>query len=152
MAREGLIEDPFPETFQWLLEDEHPDSNQALRFKKWLESSANKTPFWIGGNPASGKSTLIKSICTNAVIQEHLRRWSGDLRLLTCKVYLWNPGSIGQKSQSGLLRIMLYQLLFEKPDLCPLVASKQYKYFQLAGMDAPGPPEWTIEELWDSVR
>ncbi|RKL18461.1 hypothetical protein BFJ70_g14332 [Fusarium oxysporum] len=47
---------------------------------------------------------------------------------------------------------MLYQLLFEKPDLCPLVASKQYIYFQLAGTDAPGPPEWTIEELRDSVR
>ncbi|RKL18459.1 hypothetical protein BFJ70_g14330 [Fusarium oxysporum] len=95
MAREGLIEDPFPETFQWLLEDEHPGSNQALRFKKWHESSVNETPFWITGNPASGKSTLMKSICTNAVIQEHLRRWSGDLRFLTCKVYLWNPGSIG---------------------------------------------------------
>ncbi|EXK83448.1 hypothetical protein FOQG_12310 [Fusarium oxysporum f. sp. raphani 54005] len=111
MAREGLIEDPFPETFQWLLEDEHPD-----------------------------------------IIQEHLRRWSGDLRLLTCKVYPWNPGPIGQKSQSSLLRTMFYQLLLEKPDLCPLVASKQYKYFQLAGTDAPGPPEWTIEELRDSVR
>ncbi|KAI7760913.1 hypothetical protein LZL87_008125 [Fusarium oxysporum] len=45
MAREGLIEDPFPETFQWLLEDEHPDSDQALGFKKWLESATNETPF-----------------------------------------------------------------------------------------------------------
>ncbi|KAF5562297.1 P-loop containing protein [Fusarium phyllophilum] len=151
MAREGLIEDPFPETFQWLLENEHPDGIQAPRFKQWLDSAANETPFWITSNPSSGKSTLMKYICTNSVIQEHLRRWSGDLRLLTCKVYLWSPGSTGQKSQAGLLRTMLYQILLEKPDLCPLATSKHYKYFQLAGTDAPSPPEWAIEDLRDSI-
>ncbi|KAF5573226.1 hypothetical protein FPANT_12526 [Fusarium pseudoanthophilum] len=86
MAREGLIEDPFPETFQWLLQDQHPDDIQPPRFKQWLESAANETPFWITGNPASGKSTLMKYICTHTAIQEHLRRWSGDLGLLTYSI------------------------------------------------------------------
>jgi hypothetical protein len=151
MAREGLIEDPFPETFQWLLQDKHPDDIQPPRFKQWLEPAINETPFWITGNLASDKSTLMKYICTNPAIQEHLRRWSGDLGLLTCKVYLWNPGSTGQKSQDGFLGIMLYQILLQKPDLCPLVASKHYKYFQLTGTDAPSPPEWAIEDLRDSI-
>ncbi|KAF4452083.1 P-loop containing nucleoside triphosphate hydrolase [Fusarium austroafricanum] len=151
MAREGQIEQPFPETFQWLLEDQHPESNQPLGFKKWLESTTNETPFWITGSPASGKSTLMKFICTNAEVQKHLSHWAGDRRLLTCNIYFWNPGSIRQKSQAGLLLTLLYQILQQRPYLCQLVARKRYTYFQLAGIDATNPPGWTIEELRDSI-
>ncbi|KAK4151838.1 hypothetical protein C8A00DRAFT_45022 [Chaetomidium leptoderma] len=152
-ARERQIENAFPETFQWLLDDDDgPESGKSsarppTKFKEWLESQANEAPFWITGNPASGKSTLMKFICTQDQVQTHLRAWSGENRLLTCSVYLWNPGSSGQKSQVGLLSTIFHQLLRQRPDLCRVVASRRYLYFQLAGTDSPDPPDWTVEEL-----
>jgi hypothetical protein len=157
MARESQIQDPFPETFQWLLGDggsrsgEPSSIDQPTGFKEWLESATNETPFWITGNPASGKSTLMKFICTNTRVQTHLRLWSRDYRLLMCSIYFWNPGSSGQKSQVGLLRTILHQLLRQRPDLCQLVTPRRYIYFQLAGTDALEPQDWTLEELRDCI-
>ncbi|KAK4201027.1 hypothetical protein QBC40DRAFT_64335 [Triangularia verruculosa] len=155
-TRESQIENSFPDTFQWLLEDESAESDKSsarspTKFKQWLESPTNEAPYWITGKPASGKSTLMKLICNDNRIQTHLRVWSGEFQLLTCSVYFWNPGSLGQKGQIGLLHTILYQLLCQRPDLCRHVAPKRYIYFQLAGMDSPDPLDWTLEELRDCI-
>ena len=154
-ARESQIDNPFPETFQWLLDDQRPGTGGTsaagaptpTKFKEWLESQANETPFWITGHPASGKSTMMKFISTNPQIRPCLQAWSGEHKLLTCSVYFWNPGSLGQKSQVGLLSTVLHQLLRQRPDLCHSVASRRCLYFQLAGTDSPDPQNWTLEEL-----
>ena len=156
MARETQIQDPFPETFKWLFAEKtrvYGESTPAEMgdFKAWLESQVNDTPFWITGKPASGKSTLMKYICTHADLATNLRRWSGTLNLLTCRVYFWNPGVMAQKSQTGLLRTMLHQLLAQRPHLCRYVATKRYIYFQLAGTDESEPAEWTVEELRECI-
>ena len=154
-ARESQIDNPFPDTFQWLLDDQRPRTGGTsaagaptpTKFKEWLESQVNETPFWITGHPASGKSTMMKFISTNPQIRPCLQAWSGEHNLLTCSVYFWNPGSLGQKSQVGLLSTVLHQLLSQRPDLCHSVASRRCLYFQLAGTDSPDPKNWTIEEL-----
>ncbi|KAK4249242.1 P-loop-containing protein [Corynascus novoguineensis] len=135
-VRECQIESPFPDTFRWVLENGVPENDEhsarpPIKFKEWLESEPNETPFWITGKPASGNSTLMKFICNNSKVQTHLRVWSGD--------------------QAGLLHTILYQLLRQQPDLCREVAQNRYVYYQLAGMDSPDPPDWTVEELRDSV-
>jgi hypothetical protein len=155
-ARESQIDNAFPETFQWLLGEDGPDSGKPsarppTKFKEWLESQGNEPPFWITGRPASGKSTLMKFICTQNQVQTHLRVWSGQFELLTCSVYLWNAGSSGQKSQVGLLSTVLHQLLYQRPDLCHAVAPRRYLYFEVAGTDSPDPPDWEIEELRDCI-
>jgi hypothetical protein len=81
----------------------------------------------------SGKSTLMKFICTNSKARNYLSSWPGNLQLLTCHVYFWNPGSLGRKTQEGLLRILLSQLLSPQPHLCRVVARKHYLFYQLAG-------------------
>ncbi|KAH6845799.1 hypothetical protein B0I37DRAFT_381167 [Chaetomium sp. MPI-CAGE-AT-0009] len=155
-ARESQIDNAFPETFQWLLGDDGPDSGKPsarppTKFKEWLESQGNEPPFWITGKPASGKSTLMKFICIQNQVQTHLRVWSGQLGLLTCSVYFWNAGSSGQKSQVGLLSTLLHQLLYQRPDLCHAVAPRRYLYFQVAGTDSPDPPDWDAEELREGI-
>ncbi|KLU82378.1 hypothetical protein MAPG_01450 [Magnaporthiopsis poae ATCC 64411] len=171
-AREDQIQTPFPDTFRWLLgeggsegtesgsgseSDETGNSggpspaNHRTGFKEWLESTTNDTPYWITGKPASGKSTLMKFICTNTQVKEHLRRWAGELELLTCGIYIWNPGSSRQKNQIGLLRTMLYQLLSRRPNLGRLIASNHYMYFQLAGVGASNLPDWTVDQLKDAI-
>lgn len=107
IARESQIDHPFPETFQWLLDDPRPGTGGTsaegppppTKFKEWLESHINDTPFWVTGQPASGKSTLMKFMATNAQIRPCLQAWSGEHNLLTCSVYFWNSGSLGQRSQ-----------------------------------------------------
>lgn len=149
-ARESQITTPFPETFAWLLQD-GSSKTPSVGFKEWLESKANDTPFWITGKPASGKSTLMKYICNHPRVEQHLRAWSGEFQLLTCSVYFWNPGSSGQKSQLGLLRTLLYQLLQQRPDLYRHIVSTRYLYFQLAGRGSPDRPDWTHNELQDCL-
>ncbi|KAL8404198.1 hypothetical protein RB594_009164 [Gaeumannomyces avenae] len=168
MARENQVKEPFPTTLKWLMDDADlvngtPSSSigstplsssaqqdtrhtQGHGFKAWLQSPDNGSPFWITGKPASGKSTIMKYICTNPKVEASLRQWAGDLELLTCSAYFWNPGSSEQKSQAGLLRTMLHQLLGQRLDLCSLVTPERYMYFGLAGTNAPS-PDWTIKEL-----
>jgi len=153
-ARESQIQTPFPDTFKWLLEDQPPNKGTGdaiapppTKFKEWLESQANEDPFWVTGIPASGKSTLMKFTATNPNVRQHLEAWSGEVPLLMCSVYFWNLGSSSQKSQTGLLSTILYQLLSQRPDLCRHATLTRYRYFQLAGPDAPHPPPWTLEEL-----
>ena len=151
-ARESQIKDPFPDTFQWLLGEGDSEAREPTGFEEWLESMDDgKTPFWITGKPASGKSTLMKFICTNPKVKSHLLRWSGELPLLRASVYFWNPGSLAQKTQEGLLRTILSQLLAQQPELCRIVAPKHYLYYQLAGAEAHGIPEWTADGLQESI-
>jgi hypothetical protein len=153
-VREGQIKEPFPDTFKWLLKDETPEesSRPSVRFREWLESKVVENPFWITGKPASGKSTLMKSICNEPQVQKHLAVWSGEFRLLTCRAYFWYPGSSEQKSQLGLLRTLLSQLLHQRRDLCRHIVARRYLYFHLAGVDAPDPPkDWTLDEIQDLI-
>ncbi|KAK4184405.1 hypothetical protein QBC35DRAFT_534999 [Podospora australis] len=157
-ARENQIETPFPKTFQWLLDNGdvgngsvQSSGRSPKRFKEWLESQDNETPFWITGKPASGKSTLLKFICKDPQVETHLQVWSGQSRLLLCSVYFWNPGSSEQKSQVGLLHSLLHQLVRQRPDLCRVAIPRRHFYFQLTGADAIDPPAWTLNELGDSI-
>ena len=151
-AREGQIKDPFPDTFQWLLAYKNVEASarQPTDFKEWLISEADELPFWITGKPASGKSTLMKFICNEPQVQNYLETWSGKSCLLTCSAYFWYPGSPEQKSQPGLLKTLLSQLLRQRFDLCRQITARRYSYFQLAGMDSPA-PDWTLEELKDAI-
>jgi len=151
ILRENQIEQAFPETFQWLLHDDQTNERHTTTFKDWIESDTCETPFWITGIPASGKSTLMKFICTDPSVWQCLQSWAGELPLLMCRVYFWNPGSMGQKSQEGLMKNLLHQLLDQLQDLCPVIASRRYLYFQLAGRDALDPPNWTEEALREAI-
>ncbi|KAK1753868.1 P-loop containing nucleoside triphosphate hydrolase [Echria macrotheca] len=149
-ARRTQIKDPFPETFQWLLTPESDGSREPTGFQTWLESEETRTPFWVTGVPASGKSTLMKFICTNDQVGAHLARWAGQLPLFVCSAFLWNPGTTEQKTQSGLLRTILYQLLEKQPDLWKVASPKRHLYYDLAG-SRPWQPYWSVEELRRSI-
>ncbi|KAL8369788.1 hypothetical protein RB595_000226 [Gaeumannomyces hyphopodioides] len=158
VARKSQIKSPFPETFQWLLGNHTstsggaslPQDNPQTGFTKWL-AAFEDTPFWITGKPASGKSTLMKFICTDPRVKEGLKVWSGRLQLVVCDIYIWNAGFSRQKDQLGLLRTILYQILLQEPELCHHVAPKHYLYFQLPVESIPDPPDWTVDQLRDAI-
>ncbi|TLD09359.1 uncharacterized protein PgNI_07282 [Pyricularia grisea] len=157
-ARRNQVEEPFPNTFQWLMADPSQNDDESSEpraeptgFKEWLESPTNESPFWITGIPASGKSTLMKFICTHPDVRGHLQKWCNRRQLVTCNVYLWNAGTTFQKTQTGLLRTIVHEILAKKLDFCRIASPERYIYYQMAGSGVPAPPDWSVQELQGAI-
>jgi hypothetical protein len=80
--------------------------------------------FWIRGKAGSGKSTLMKFLCTDPRTIPHLRIWAEDKKLVFGKYFFWSAGTPLQKSREGLLRLLLFDILNERPEFSPLVEMK----------------------------
>lgn len=83
------------------------------------------------------------------MIRQHLTVWTGEQTLIIPSFFFWNAGRIVlQKSQEGLLRSMLYQVLRR----CPALISKAFPghwYPYISGGLSPGSSSQflTISEL-----
>jgi hypothetical protein len=102
------------QTLSWIYDSEVDQDNSAT-FVQWLSSDDDL--YWISGRPGSGKSTLMKFLYTHDATKEHLTRWAGGDEVLIAEYFFWNAGKNElQKSQEGLLRSLIYQLLRKQPD------------------------------------
>ena len=136
-CRQEQIADAHRKTFQWIFDASPSAFRPWDNFVEWLENGEGT--YWINGKMGSGKSTLMSYICQDARTSAALAKWGG-IRVITPQFFFWNPGSHLQKSIEGLLRSLIYQILQERPDLAPLVASE-------------GPLEtWTDRRLHTSFR
>ncbi|KAI1744668.1 hypothetical protein F4680DRAFT_405708 [Xylaria scruposa] len=141
------VEDAHPKTFDWIFcKSTKTDSSlntpkRKVKFQTWLETEHGI--FWIYGKPGCGKSTLMKFLCNSPKTVDSLRVWAGHKRLIIAKFYFWHSGSTLQKSQEGLLRSILFEILRQCPDLIS-VASQATD--SLSRLD---PGEWSLELLLD---
>lgn len=113
------------------------DGDMGCDFKEWLEevtvqgehshvlndSTARGSLYWISGLPGSGKSTLLSFLCSHPRTHQILSTWAtrptgsslshsgGATSLQMAKFFCWISGSKEQRSISGCLRTILYQLL-----------------------------------------
>ncbi|KAE8453239.1 hypothetical protein EG329_011306 [Mollisiaceae sp. DMI_Dod_QoI] len=119
--RQVAIRPPHTNTFSWIFQDGSvavPESGSKVRFGDWLKSESNL--FWISGKPGSGKSTLMKYLYSHRETGKCLDEWAQDYQLITASYFFWSAGRIAmQKSQEGLLRSVLYQILRKSPELIP---------------------------------
>jgi hypothetical protein len=58
----------------------------------------------------------MKFVSDHPKTKEALRAWAGGEALHTASFYFWNQGFELQKSQKGLLRTLLFQILSKTPD------------------------------------
>ncbi|KAL9118898.1 MAG: hypothetical protein Q9187_004547 [Circinaria calcarea] len=131
------------QTFEWIFEDSDDSPLPKTHFKMWLRSQNGI--YWISGKAGSGKSTLIKFLCTHPRTREYLQQWAGpDMTLIVADWYFWSSGSPMQRSQEGLLQSLLYQILIKCPELIPIVCSTRWG--DNSAYDARNEP-WTREEL-----
>lgn len=92
----------------------------------WLEGDNNE-PFIITGKPGSGKSTFMKFIASHERTRLSLTSWAGSNRILSASFYFWSSGSSPmQRSQEGLLRCLLYEILSQAPELIPIAVPKRW--------------------------
>ncbi|ORX92514.1 hypothetical protein BCR34DRAFT_608794 [Clohesyomyces aquaticus] len=104
--RHSKIAEAHPNTFRQVF---------ASRLRPWLES---KDPiFWISGKAGSGKSTLMKYLIHNHETEVYLKSWAGNLGLIMSSYFFWINGTEIQRSQEGLIRSILYDILRRYPQL-----------------------------------
>jgi hypothetical protein len=115
------------------------DSTKAS-FCRWLHG--NDKLFWICGKAASGKSTLMRKICRDRRLGDHLNQWAPEGAVTIAKMFFTAEGTELQRSQEGLLRSLLYQALKE-----PTLAAQVLNPHLSKTADDNGKFSWTLAEL-----
>ncbi|KAN0113338.1 hypothetical protein V8E51_006289 [Hyaloscypha variabilis] len=134
------IPEAYTATLQWVLKPSSP--GHPINFIDWLEDPSQSQPYWIGGKPGSGKSTLMKFIHEHPTMKASLRRWAGSDTLITASFFFWLYGTEMQKSQEGLLKTLLYEILRQCPNLIQTCLPHRY------GSSLQHP--WTRSELLEA--
>ncbi|KAI4234886.1 MAG: hypothetical protein LQ349_003513 [Xanthoria aureola] len=124
VAREEQISDAFEGTCRWIFDssdDQESNSRPWSNFRKWLETETGV--YWISGKPGSGKSTLMKYIVKSERTPQLLAEWEKGTDLIVVSFFFWSAGMALQKSCTGLLRSLLYQIATQWPALADLAVS-----------------------------
>lgn len=119
-SRHELISKEHSNTFSWIF-----DEGSSTKFVRWLKREDGV--YWVSGKPGSGKSTLIKFVAEHEQTKSYLKEWAGDKKLVIANFYFWNASTHqSQKSQRGLLRTILYQILRQCPELIQMAYRDQW--------------------------
>ncbi|KAI0450411.1 hypothetical protein F5B21DRAFT_517507 [Xylaria acuta] len=115
--RKGTILDAHKTTFEWVWQDENRDEETPWDdLNGWLERGGGC--YWLSGKAGSGKSSLMRYLEQDPRTQTSLECWTGAKELIIASFYFWYAGSELQKSQIGLLRSLLHDILSARPDWC----------------------------------
>ncbi|CZR70076.1 uncharacterized protein PAC_19977 [Phialocephala subalpina] len=133
-SRYEAVLEAYPETFEWVFQSSVQEQLSWSNLSDWLQTGTGV--YWINGKAGSGKSTLMKHIFDDARTQQYLTAWAEDAKLspnapeigplCIASFFFWNSGSSEQKSQTGLLRCLLHQILLKIPELIPIAFPAQY--------------------------
>lgn len=103
---------PYPDRDNEILQEELTKKATVRdNFTTWLRSGAGV--FHILGKAGSGKSTLMKFLCSHEQTQEELRVWAGEeKKLVFARFYFWKSSNNNmQMSLPGLHRSILFETL-----------------------------------------
>jgi hypothetical protein len=157
---ESIVE-AYPETFDWVFRESTEEQRSWSNFSNWLESGSGV--YWINGKAGSGKSTLMKHIFDDSRTRRHLEAWAqkstegcDSAPLCLATFFFWNSGDPSQKSQPGLLRALLVQVLKLCPDLIPIIAPHYWERGYSAIITGKGfggsDPTWNLRQLIDAFK
>jgi hypothetical protein len=140
-------------TFQWIFEDETNIKRPWSNFMHWL--TQENGIYWVNGKAGSGKSTLMRHIYDNPHTREALKEWAGDTQLIVSEWFFWNTGSLDQRSQTGLLRGLLYSALSQCKSLIPVVLFEHWKLRVPRStriIQALPPISWSLSKLKEAFN
>ncbi|GLB08902.1 hypothetical protein AtubIFM57258_004811 [Aspergillus tubingensis] len=141
-------------TFAWVFKQdtELVKALPPVNLVDWLRHDNGL--YWISGKPGSGKSTFMKFLAGHEQTQQHLRTWSGDNKLVLASFYFWSAAKDSlQKSQTGLLRSILYQILRQCPELIRVAFPGQWSQsiFSVTSLAATPFSNAELLEAFDKV-
>lgn len=117
-AREDEVVEAFEGTCRWVFDppmDKKKNAPKWHNFRQWLE--AGKAVYWISGKPGSGKSTLMKYIVDEPRTARYLSEWERDTELIIVSFFFKDLGTELQKSVTGLLRSVIWQITRHWPGM-----------------------------------
>ncbi|KAL8960997.1 MAG: hypothetical protein Q9193_002384 [Seirophora villosa] len=139
-ARQERIPGAYQNTCRWVFDLSVTRLSKTQRwsnFRDWLETGNGA--YWISGKPGSGKSTLMNHIVNEDATRQLLDRWKQGTELLIVSFFFWNAGTTLQKSCTGLLRSLLYQIARQWPKIVDLVDGNSRSLLPMA--------TWTDQRL-----
>ena len=137
-------------TFDWILKESSGRSEDLplTNLLHWLRSGHGI--YWVNGKAGSGKSTLMKYIFNDRRTSGALSLWAGVRPVLVASFFFWNSGTREQRSQTGLLRSLLFQILQHQPHLAPSIFPEENARLQSINSsdlwNVPKQP-WTLRQL-----
>lgn len=144
--RQNMIDEKHAKTLQWVFDP--PANSQWSRVPDWLRGS--DALYWITGKAGSGKSTFVKWLYGEEQTRALLQEWAGSRELLVAKYFFWiSSKTAEQKSLSGLLRSVLYDLLQTRPELIPKVSPYRWRSHDLELVHFPA---WTEKDLVGAIQ
>ena len=158
-GRKSNVASPHPETLAWAFN--HPDGRVKWdSLSKWLQESDGI--YWVSGKvcsrpfvclcfllipgfqPGSGKSTFMKYICDNEHTKKLLLAWSQGTPCILSNFFFWYRGRPEHRSQDGLSRALLYNILSNDRSLIPAILPSMWHEAYNASEDElamPSPTE-----------
>jgi len=130
-------------TFEWIFREPEHEDRPWSSFSQWLQSGDGI--YWITGKAGSGKSTLMRYIYDHENTRRLLAKWAETKPLDVAAHFFWNSGTSDQKSQLGLLKSLLHEILLAHRDLIPHVLPGQWRD------EFVYPTEWQRLD-WDLVK
>ena len=121
-SRRTAVPQAHKNTFQWIYRDPESCDKPWDNFSGWLRSG--RGCYWINGKTGSGKSTLMKFLHEDRRTNQALQEWAarqGGSELVVGSFFFWYAGTSVQKSQAGLLRSLLFDVLNRRPELVPVL-------------------------------
>ncbi|KAM0342424.1 hypothetical protein ACHAPU_009611 [Fusarium lateritium] len=100
------------QTLRWAL-DPPDDYMRWDDLTRWLQDT--RSIYWLSGKAGIGKSTLMKYLLFQSRMHGLLNKWASGSSFVLASFFFYALGQPEQKSQSGLLRTLLYQLLKQDP-------------------------------------
>ncbi|KAI5459452.1 hypothetical protein BGZ63DRAFT_391064 [Mariannaea sp. PMI_226] len=156
--REDEVTEAHTKTLEWIFDNTAVDDQLQKHFRDefilWLKTNNLGPIYWITGKPGSGKSTLTGFLYQHSTTKKLLQQWAGDRPFLVAGFFFWTSGTRDQRSQAGLLRSLLHQLLSANPHLIP--AAFPTLWNRLRQMSTKERVrlslEWSVPDLMDAFH
>lgn len=153
--REEEIVPAYHATFEWIFKEPSikPELRPWTNFIQWLHQGSGI--YWINGKAGSGKSTLMKYIFNDKRTSEALSKWAGSVPFMVANFFFWNSGTRDQRSQLGLLRSLLFQILQYQPTITRLIFPQEWARLQCKSeteLRHFARDEWTLSRLQGALH
>ena len=142
-ARFEQIKESHEKTFEWIFKDPETTTRPWSNFAEWLQS--DESLYWINGKAGSGKSTLMAFLQDHRNTRTFLAKWADNIPLCKGFFYFWNSGGLAQRTQNGMLRSLLHQILSQNPNLISIVAPEYEEQINRDWNDR------ALKEMFDKV-
>ncbi|KAK0638601.1 hypothetical protein B0T16DRAFT_421405 [Cercophora newfieldiana] len=130
--REEIIHKAYAKTYEWIYCDPEASQKPWDNFNKFLTGQLGT--YWISGKAGSGKSTLMKYLIQHPNTASLLQEWAGSEEdLIITSFYFYYKGSALQKSEAGVLRSLLHQILWSRRDMIQVAFPERYNSMCMSG-------------------